>query len=79
MTSDEIKTLAESISVPVEHDGGKVFYFETFECGEDDEPHDIAWAKYCDTNEQLEKIGLHIVDSWSDNDSTGGEIVEMKS
>jgi hypothetical protein len=80
MTAGEILALAESVlgnrvdGLDV-HDG-VVTVYQSFDCF-DDEPHDVASNERHDINEALETVGLTLKDTWEDNDSLGGKVVEI--
>lgn len=77
MNPDKIAELVKSVDVSFEWDKDIILYWEAFCAYEDEEPDDLAQQLLYDANERLESVGLKIVESWSDNDSVGGIIVEV--
>ena len=57
-------------------DKGVVWCLLSFTCDADEEPHDVAWDRYCDLQEELATVGLVMQDMDSDNDSVYGRIGE---
>lgn len=77
MTLEEIVSVAKKAGVEsAAIEQSRVLFCESFECGEDEEPHDMAWDLGCLINDQLQRCGLQTKDKDSDNDSVFGEIVE---
>lgn len=50
---------------------GTIYVQQSFECGEDEEPHDVAWVDYCDLSQAIRNNMpyVEITDSDSDNDT----------
>lgn len=59
-------------------EGGRVWFQESLYCGEDNEPHDVAWDALYFINEALRPAGLIVENSGSDNDTIWGDIVEIE-
>ena len=57
-------------------DKGIVWCLLSFTCDADEEPHDVAWSRYCELQEELATVGLEMQDMDSDNDSVYGRIGE---
>jgi hypothetical protein len=77
MSEQEIVDRANAFDISAELVNGKAWYYETFECDEEREPHDVAWDIKYWTNAVLRPIGLELAETWNDNDSCGGRIVPI--
>jgi hypothetical protein len=75
LTAQTIGPRMEQIG-PVE--AGRIHVYNSFQTyWQGEQPGQVAYGQLCDRCEELHRVGLTIVDFWSDNDSWGGYIERM--